>query len=83
MLWRWLRAVARRIGSVSPLGPGGSTAAAGDPNTDKLAQVLARGTLVLSTDLEYPPQSMAVEGATRTPSTKCADTELTAAEVSG
>jgi len=63
--------------------PGGSSAAAGDPNTDKLAQVLARGTLVLSTDLEYPPQSMAVAGATRTPGTKCADTELTTAEVAG
>ena len=62
---------------------GASPAVAGDPNTDKLAQVLARGTLVLSTDLEYPPQSMAVEGAARTPGTKCAATELTAAEVAG
>ena len=39
--------------------------AGGDPSTDKLAQVLARGTLVLFTDPDYPPQSFAVEGAAR------------------
>ena len=54
-----------------------------DPTRDKLAQVQARGTLVLSTDLEYPPQSMTVEGATRPPTTKCAANQLTAAEVAG
>ena len=69
--------------AVSSSASGASGSPSGDPNADKLAQVLARGTLVLSTDLEYPPQSMAVEGATRTPGTKCADTELTAAEVAG
>lgn len=57
--------------------------AAGDPNTDKLAQVMARGTLVLSTDLQYPPQSMAVEGAERAVATKCLDSQLTAPEVTG
>jgi polar amino acid transport system substrate-binding protein len=62
---------------------GGNSASAGDPATDKLAQVLARGTLVLSTDLKYPPQSFAVKGATRTASTKCAENQLTAPEVSG
>jgi cystine transport system substrate-binding protein len=73
-------------GSATPSASSAATAAAssaGDPTTDKLAQVLERGTLVLSTDLEYPPQSMAVEGATRAPDTKCLDTELTAAEVTG
>lgn len=70
--------------------PGGATTTpstaptfAGDPTKDKLAQVLARGTLVLSTDLKYPPQSFAVEGATRLAGTKCAANELTAPEVSG
>lgn len=33
--------------------------------TDKLAQILARGTLILSTDPAYPPQSYRVRGATR------------------
>jgi polar amino acid transport system substrate-binding protein len=63
-----------------------STAAAersADPATDKLAQIQARGRLILFTDPEYPPQSFAVEGAERPAETKCAANELTAAEVSG
>jgi polar amino acid transport system substrate-binding protein len=55
----------------------------GDPNTDKLAQILDRGTLVLSTDPEYPPQSFAVEGAERADGTKCSPDQLTAPEISG
>lgn len=54
-----------------------------DATRDKLAQVQARGTLVLSTDLAYSPQSMAVEGATRPSDTRCAANQLTAAEVAG
>ena len=38
---------------------------AGDPSSDKLAQVSARGTLILFTDPAYPPQSFAVKGAKR------------------
>lgn len=60
-----------------------SQAPSADPTKDKLAQVLARGTLVLSTDTAYPPQSFAVDGATRDPATKCAANELTGSEVSG
>ena len=56
---------------------------AGDATTDKLTQVLDRGTLVLSTDLDYAPQSFEVEGASRAPDTKCADNQLTGLEVSG
>jgi polar amino acid transport system substrate-binding protein len=59
------------------------SAVGGDPATDKLAQVMQRGTLVLSTDLEYPPQSMLVEGAARAADTKCADSQLTGPEVTG
>ncbi|MDQ4041089.1 MAG: transporter substrate-binding domain-containing protein [Actinomycetota bacterium] len=59
-------------------GPG-----SGDPSTDKLAQILARGTLVLFTDPAYPPQSFEVEGAKRPASTKCADNEQTAPDISG
>ena len=54
-----------------------------DPARDKLAQVLARGTLVLSTDPDYAPQSFAVKGATRAAGTKCAPNQLTAPEISG
>lgn len=54
-----------------------------DPGADKLAQVQARGTLVLWTDLEYPPQSFGVDGATRRADTKCLPNQLTAPEVSG
>jgi polar amino acid transport system substrate-binding protein len=57
--------------------------AAGDASTDKLAQVLGRGTLIQFTDPKYPPQSFTVKGATRPAETKCADNELTAAEVAG
>jgi polar amino acid transport system substrate-binding protein len=62
---------------------GAGSAAAGDPSTDKLAQVMERGTLVLSTDLGYAPQSMAVDGQERDPNTKCQPTELTANQVTG
>ena len=64
--------------------PAGATPVeAGDPATDKLAQVLARGTLVLSTDLKYPPQSFAVKRAQRRANSACAANQLTAPEVSG
>jgi len=66
-------------GAAAPSSP----AASADPTKDKLAQVLARGTLVLSTDPEYPPQSFLVEGATRVQGTKCAENEMTATEVAG
>ena len=55
----------------------------GDPSKDKLAQIKARGTLILFTDPKYPPQSYAVKGAKRPASTKCAPNQLTAPEVTG
>jgi polar amino acid transport system substrate-binding protein len=54
-----------------------------DPSTDKLAQVLARGTLVGYAELDYPPQSIKVEGATRATATKCLANQLTSPEVTG
>jgi polar amino acid transport system substrate-binding protein len=54
-----------------------------DPDTDKLAQIVARGTLVGYHEYDYPPQSMDVKGATRPADTKCAETQLTASEVTG
>jgi polar amino acid transport system substrate-binding protein len=56
---------------------------AGDPATDKLAQIQARGTLVGFFEPDYAPQSVAVEGATRPADTKCNDAQLTGAEVTG
>lgn len=60
-----------------------TTAATGDPQTDKLAQVLARGTLVGYHEADYPPQSMAVPGAKRLVKTKCNANQLTANQVQG
>ncbi len=62
--------------------PAGAQKAA-DPAKDKLAQILARGTLVGYHERDYPPQSMEVEGATRPARTRCAENQLTADEVTG
>jgi polar amino acid transport system substrate-binding protein len=62
---------------------GGAASPTGDPSTDKLSQILARGTLILSTDPHYPPQSFAVKDASRAADTKCAANALTAPEVDG
>jgi hypothetical protein len=58
-------------------------AEAGDPATDELAQVIGRGTLTLSTDLRYPPQSFAVKGAKRAPASRCPANQLTAPQMAG
>ncbi|MFZ2098193.1 MAG: transporter substrate-binding domain-containing protein, partial [Anaerolineales bacterium] len=60
-------------------GCGGAPAAA----TDKLAEILARGTLVISTDPAYPPQSQLVEGGQRASNTKCASDQHTPSELTG
>jgi len=60
-----------------------SPAVAGDPSKDKLAAILARGTLVEYFEDDYAPQSMSVKGATRAAGTKCAANQLTAPEVTG
>jgi polar amino acid transport system substrate-binding protein len=68
----------------SSAGSGGVTAPpTADPSRDKLAQVLARGTLVLWTDPDYAPQSMKVAGATRLANTKCEANQMTAPEMTG
>lgn len=70
-------------GPSAPSQPGTSAPSSLDPATDKLGQVLDRGTLVLSTDLEYPPQSFGVDGAARPTGTRCTANQLTAPEVDG
>ncbi len=62
---------------------GSESTSEGDPSTDKLAQIKARGTLVGFFAPDYPPQSIAVESATRPADTKCAGDQLTGAEVTG
>ena len=62
-------------------GPDTPTAAAAAD--DKLSHVGARGTIVLSTDLDYAPQSYAVPGARRADGSRCAVDQLTGPEVSG
>ena len=58
---------------------GGGGAAA----KDKLAEILARGTLVISTDPAYPPQSQLVEGGQRAANTKCTSDQHTSSELTG
>jgi polar amino acid transport system substrate-binding protein len=65
------------------LAGGASSRSAGDPSTDKLAQILARGTLILSTDPGYPPQSYLVKSAKRLAHTKCAANQMTANQMAG
>src|SRR4030042_473128 len=50
---------------------------------DKLAEIKARGTLIVSTDPAYPPQSELVEGAERLANTKCAADQQTANQMAG
>ena len=69
--------------SDQPAKAAGAAAAKADPAEDKLAQIQARGTLVEYFEDDYPPQSIRVKGATRPANTKCADNQLTAAEVTG
>lgn len=52
-------------------------------STDKLAQVMARGTLILSTDPAYYPQSFLVKGAKPLARTKCAANQMTANQMAG
>jgi polar amino acid transport system substrate-binding protein len=50
---------------------------------DTLAQVMARGTLVIATDPAYPPQSELVADAARAEGTKCAEDQKTANQFTG
>jgi len=50
---------------------------------DLLSEIQQRGTLVVSTDPAYPPQSQLVEGVTRPDNTKCASDQRTAGELKG
>ena len=50
---------------------------------DQLAEILARGTIRMATDVAFPPQSEIVEDAVRPADTKCGPEEHAAAELAG
>ena len=54
-----------------------------DPATDQLGRIQARGTLIAYYDVDYLPQSDAVEGEARAEGTKCTADQLTANQVIG
>ena len=60
-----------------------SGCAKNDASSDKLAEIQARGTLVVSTDPSYPPQSELVESAERLANTKCASDQQTSNQMQG
>jgi polar amino acid transport system substrate-binding protein len=62
---------------------GATPSGSADPAKDELAQIRARGTLVLPTDPKYPPSSFAVEDAARSPGTLCEPSQMTRAEMDG
>jgi polar amino acid transport system substrate-binding protein len=53
------------------------------PADDKLAQIKARGTLIVSTDPAYPPQSALKAEPKRTEGSKCAADQKTVGELEG
>ncbi len=53
------------------------------PAPDHLSDILKRGTLIVSTDPAYPPQSELVENAKRPADTKCGADQHTASEFKG
>ena len=53
------------------------------PYVDKLAEIQARGTLVIATDLEYSPQSRLLPNTVPDPETSCAPTQYTASQMDG
>ena len=59
------------------------TQPAAQPAGDLLSAILARGTLVVSTDPAYPPQSELVKEGKRAADTKCAADQHTTSELKG
>src|SRR5262249_23651080 len=50
---------------------------------DKLAEIQARGTLVIATDEDYLPQSHLIAGSRPFPGTKCESTQYSANQFQG
>lgn len=60
-----------------------SATAVPTPQNDKLAEVLARGTLVIATDADYAPQSRLLPDESPIPGTKCSPAQYTANQMEG
>jgi len=54
-----------------------------DQQNDKLAEILARGTLVIATDADYEPESRLLPGVISDPSSKCSPAQYTANQLNG
>jgi polar amino acid transport system substrate-binding protein len=52
-------------------------------SADKLAEIMARGTLIVATDPNYAPQSELKEDAARATNTRCASNQHTASQLEG
>jgi polar amino acid transport system substrate-binding protein len=50
---------------------------------DKLAEILARGTLVIATDANYEPQSKLLPNSSPNPDTQCGSAQYTASQMTG
>jgi polar amino acid transport system substrate-binding protein len=50
---------------------------------DKLAEILARGTLVIATDANYEPQSKLLSDRSPNPNSQCSSTQYTANQMTG
>lgn len=59
------------------------TATAVALQNDKLAEIRARGTLVIATDANYEPQSKLLPESSPDPNTKCRSTQYTASQMTG
>ena len=67
---------------VSPVANSVGLSSPGTPD-DKMAEILARGRMIIATDANYPPNSELIPGANRTAGTKCSRNEYTADEFTG
>jgi polar amino acid transport system substrate-binding protein len=79
---QWVGGVIFVVGLLAACSQATAPAAPSGP-ADKLAEIQARGTLVIATDPAYPPLSVLKEGSERAAMTKCEPTELTASELTG
>jgi polar amino acid transport system substrate-binding protein len=53
------------------------------PQNDKLAEILARGTLIIATDADYAPQSQLIPDIPPAKGTKCSPVQYTASQMVG
>ncbi|MBF0099848.1 MAG: transporter substrate-binding domain-containing protein [Desulfobacterales bacterium] len=54
-----------------------------DTSTDKLSEIMKRGSIIIAIAIDYPPMSDLIKGAKRSENTKCLSNEYTSSEVMG